>query len=271
MDGPAVRWNWEHHTWPELRERARQQPQPVVVLTIGSVEQHGHHLPLDVDNYVVRQLVEEAAGQLGDDVLVLPHLPYGFETHHLDFPGTISITSRTLEAFVEELLHSVAHHGFRRILIANGHGSNMPILNLVARRITTTTPALCGAFIWAALLAETVKDERESPYPGGVAHACELETSSYLALNPSAPRMPLARRDMHEYPSQFHWQDLSGGGPLQFMDFFSRISQTGTCGDPTTATAAKGRRWNGLAVERMVALIREFQTWEDRPRVDHHG
>lgn len=270
MNGPKVRWNWEHHTWPELRERKLEDPPPVVLLTIGSVEQHGHHLPLDVDNYLVRSMVEQAAEQLTDELLVLPHLPYGFEEHHLDFPGTISITNQVLEDFVYDLLKSVAHHGFKRILIANGHGSNMPILNLVARRVTNTTPALCGLFMWAALIADEVKQERDSVFPGGVAHACELETSAYLALNPGAPRMELAAKDLNEYPSRFHWQDLSAGGTLQFMDFFSRISQTGVCGDATVATQAKGERWCGLAVQRMIELVREFRTWPDRERVDHH-
>lgn len=270
MDGPKVRWNWEHHTWPELKQRAVQDPQPVVILTIGSVEQHGHHLPLDVDNYLVRRVVERAAERVPDQVLVLPHLPYGYEEHHLDFPGTISITNQVLEQFCYELLRSAAHHGFKRLLIADGHGSNLPILNYVARRVTLDTPALCGAFIWAALVAEEARTERDSPYPGGVAHACELETSAYLALNPHIPDMSLAVKDMHEYPSAFHWQDLSGGGPLQFMDFFSRISHTGVCGDATVATREKGERWLGLTVDRLVKLIGEFQAWEDRPRVDHH-
>lgn len=270
MDGPKVRWNWEHHTWPELRERAAQRPQPVVILTIGSVEQHGRHLPLDVDNYLIRSIVERAADRIPDQVLLLPHLPYGFEEHHLDFPGTISITNHTLENFVHELLCSVAHHGFRRLLIADGHGSNMPILNYAARRVTLDTPALCGAFIWAALVAAEAKAERDSPFPGGVAHACELETSAYLYLNPTAPEMSLAERDLHEYPSDYHWQDLSAGAPLQFMDYFSRISHSGACGDPTVASAEKGGRWVELAIERLVAMILEFQGWEDRQRVDHH-
>ncbi|MBI2301935.1 MAG: creatininase family protein [Armatimonadetes bacterium] len=267
---PTPPYLYDRHTWPQLRERAAEVPQPVVILTIGSVEQHGPHLPLDVDNLLIRRIVELAAEQIPDRVLLLPHLPYGFEEHHLDFPGTVSITNHTLENFVYELLRSVTHHGFRRLLIADGHGSNMPILNYAARRVTLDTPALCGAFIWAALIADVMREERESPFPGGVAHACELETSAYLHLDPGAVDMNLAVRDMHEYPSEFHWQDLSAGAPLQFMDFFSRISHTGITGDPTTASAEKGRRWVGLAVDRLVKLIVEFQGWADRPRVDHH-
>ena len=270
MHGERLRWNWEHHTWPELRARAAEDPPPVVILTVGSVEQHGHHLPLDVDNYLVRTMVERAAAELESELLVLPHLPYGFEEHHLDFPGTISITNQVLENFAYDLLRSVQHHGFKRILIANGHGSNMPILNLVARRVTNTTPALCGLFMWASLIADEVKSERSSIFPGGVAHAAELETSAYLALNPAAPKMELARADLNEYPSEFHWQDLSAGPPLQFMDFFSRISETGVCGDASKAGREKGERWCDLAVERMIRLVREFRAWPDRERVDHH-
>ena len=152
------------------------------MLPIGSVEDHGLHLPLDVDNFIIGSIVEEAARRLDGEMLLLPPVPYGFETHHMDLPGTIDIRMENMLNFVLDITRSVAHHGFKRILLADGHGSNMPILDLVARRTNLETEALCGAFIWPSLAKDTIEQIRESERPGGMAHACELETSFICIL-----------------------------------------------------------------------------------------
>ena len=134
---------YQHYTWPELGEIAKRQP--VVVLPIGSVEDHGPHLPLDTDNFLIWEICEEAARRAEGDILLMPIIPFGYETHHMDFHGTIDIQIEHLLHFTLDVTKSVAHHGFRRILIADGHGSNMPILELVSRRTILETDALCAA------------------------------------------------------------------------------------------------------------------------------
>src|SRR5579862_1462734 len=131
---------YQQYTWPELGEVAKRQP--VVVLPIGSVEDHGHHLPLDTDNFIISEICEEAARRAQGDILLLPMLPFGYETHHMDFYRTIDIQIEHLLHFVLDVTKGVAHHGLRRIVIADGHGSNMPILELVARRTILETEAL---------------------------------------------------------------------------------------------------------------------------------
>ena len=189
-----VKYYYQHYTWQEIPELVRQQP--VVVLPIGSVEDHGLHLPLDVDNFIIGSIVEEAARRLDGEMLLLPPVPYGFETHHMDLPGTIDIRMENMLNFVLDITRSVAHHGFKRILLADGHGSNMPILDLVARRTNLETEALCGAFIWPSLAKDTIEQIRESERPGGMAHACELETSVYLYLDPARVQMDKARKEI---------------------------------------------------------------------------
>lgn len=161
---------YQHYTWMELRDVVPKQP--VVILPIGSVEDHGPHLPLDTDNFLVWNICEEAARRANGDILLLPQIPYGYETHHMDFAGTIDIRQEHLLNFVLDVTKSVAHHGFRRILIADGHGSNMPILDLVARRTILETNALCAAFIWPSLARDVIRSVRESGR-GGMAHACD--------------------------------------------------------------------------------------------------
>jgi creatinine amidohydrolase len=210
------------------------------------------------------------ARRIPDQVLLLPLIPYGFEDHHMSFPGTITIRAEHLEAFVLDITLSLAHHGFRKILIADGHGSNMPILDLVARKTIIQSDALCACFIWPALITETLRKTRESPYPGGMSHACELETSVYLYLNADAVQMGKAEKEIGFHPSKYYWHDLAGGSPVRMQEWWSRISLTGTIGDPTLATAAKGQLWFEATVTNFIEFVREFRAFEIRPKLDLH-
>ena len=259
---------YQHHTWPELRERVKDQP--VVILPIGSVEDHGRHLPLDTDNFLIWSMCEAAAQRAPGEILLLPQIPFGFETHHMDFPGTIDIHMEHLLHFVLDVTKSVAHHGFRHILIADGHGSNMPILDLVARRTILETEAMCGCFIWPSLAPELINELRESPVPGGMAHACELETSVYLHVDGARVQMDKAVKDMNLPPSQFIWMDLMKGSPVLYMDHWTRFSRSGVVGDPTVATAEKGKRIFEAVVDALVALVREFRARARGEREDLH-
>jgi len=244
--------------------------QPVVILPIGSVEDHGPHLPIDTDNFLIWSICEAAAQAAPGEILLMPQIPFGFETHHLDFPGTIDINADHLLNFVLDVTKSVAHHGFERILIADGHGSNMPILDLVARRTILETQAMCGCFIWPGLAAETINRLRESSIPGGMAHACELETSVYLHLDYQRVQMEKAVKDINLPPSKFMWLDLMQGAPVLCMDHWTRFSRTGVVGDPTLATAEKGRAIFDAVVAALVELVREFKTRTRGERQDLH-
>jgi creatinine amidohydrolase len=269
LQGPKLKYRYDHYTWPEMDEVIARQP--VCILPIGSVEDHGRHLPLDVDNFLISSICDEAARRIPDEVLLLPHIPFGFEDHHMSFPGTITIRSQHLEAFVLDVTLSLAHHGFRKILIADGHGSNLPILDLVARKTIIQTDALCAAFLWPALIADTLRKTRESPYPGGMSHACELETSVYLHLNGSAVQMDKAEKEIEFHHSKYYWHDLASGPPVRMAEWWSRISQTGTIGDPTLATPEKGKLWFEATVQNFIEFIREFHGFEIRPKKDMHG
>src|SRR5215468_8635010 len=254
---PRKDYLYQQYTWPELGEVAKKQP--VVVLPIGSVEDHGPHLPLDTDNFLIWAISEEAARRAEGDILLMPIIPFGYETHHMDFHGTIDIQIEHLLHFVLDVTKSVAHHGFRRILIADGHGSNMPILELVARRTILETNAMCGCFIWPSLAIETINRLRESSVPGGMAHACELETSVYLYLDSQRVQMDKAVKDMNLPPSKFMWLDLMKGAPVLYMDHWTRFSRSGVVGDPTLATVEKGHEIFDAVVAALVELVREFK------------
>ncbi len=181
------------------------------------------------------------------------------------------LTSRwsTFFNFVLDVTKSVARHGFKRILIADGHGSNMPILELVARRTNLETESLCATFIWPSLALEQIRKARESPR-GGMSHACELETSVYLFLDAQRVQMDKAVREVGMPDSDFIWLDLLGGSPVRFMDHWTSFSKSGVSGDPLLATPDKGKIMFDAVVDGFLRLVKEFKARQRGDRTDWH-
>ena len=264
-----LKYRYEEFTWPEIREAVAQNR--VAVLPVGTVEQHGPHLPLVTDVLTAGEMSRLAVESAPEESVLLPSVYYSFNEHHMDFPGTIAVEGQTIINYVTDIGRSLARHGFRKILLVNGHGSNVPFLDEAARNITNGTEAICAMASWWSLIPHPLLRElRESEYPGGMAHGCELETSVLLHLRPDLVQMEKAEKDISFQATEFFYWDLQTPSPIFFQEWFSRYSRTGTVGDPTKATAEKGRRFVEAVVERMVTLIREFRAREIRPRVDHH-
>src|SRR5262245_30841890 len=116
------------------RDQARAlAPEALVVLPVGAIEQHGPHLPVGTDYFVVEHIARAAAMSLADRVpiLVAPALPFGSSHHHLPFGGTLSLSTETYYRALRDLAESLIASGFRRIFILNGHGGNNELIQLV--------------------------------------------------------------------------------------------------------------------------------------------
>jgi len=264
-----TKYRYEEFTWPEIREAVAGKR--VAVLPVGTVEQHGPHLPLVTDVLTATEMSRRAVERIPEEAILLPSVYYAFNEHHLDFPGTIAVEGPTFINYVTDIGRSLAHHGFRKILLVNGHGSNVPFLDVAARNITNHTEAICAMAPWWNLVPKELFAElRESAWPGGMAHGCELETSVLLYLRGDLVQFDKAQPDFPIQRSEFFYWDLQAASPVFFQEFFSRYSMTGTLGDPTKATAEKGRRFVEAVVERLVALIRDLRARAIEPRVDHH-
>ena len=129
--------------WPEINAAALARK--VILLPIGSTEQHAHHLPLDVDNFLARSVCLTAAKQAPREILVLPTIPYGYNEHALDFPGTIHVHYDHFIEYCLDVCKSVAYAGFDRIVIVDGHGSNEHLCEFIARRATLETDAIAAS------------------------------------------------------------------------------------------------------------------------------
>jgi creatinine amidohydrolase len=162
---------------------------------------------------------------------------------------------------------------FDRILILNGHGSNAPLVDIAARLINLEfRGAVCMASTLYLTTPESVrllKRERTSER-GGMSHACELETSMYLALDPERVQIDKAVREIPTW-NQNVWNDWPGGGPLSYWPQWSGFSDSGVMGDPTVATAEKGHLFLERAREEAAEFIAEVATHARAPGSDRHG
>jgi creatinine amidohydrolase len=251
-------------TWPEMNDAIAAQK--LVILPTGSTEQHGKHLPLDVDLFLCESVCLEVGRHAADRVLVLPPIAYGLNLHHIDFPGTIHIEPETFIALCLNITKSVAYHGFERILLVNGHGSNGPLVDLIARKTVLATRSLCFATSYFAFLREAFQSLRESSV---TAHADELETSLYLHLAPERVKMDLAAAD-NDRMGRFVSSDSTGNYPVRFNDFWGRWTEIGVHGDATKATAEKGKLLFEAAVEGLVQVVDELRAWPIAERRDMH-
>ena len=249
----------------------------MILLPIGSTEQHGPHLPLDVDNLIATGVCLEAGRNAPDKILVAPAISYGYNIHAMDYPGTMHIGHDYLLGFCLSVCKSFAYHGFKRIIIVNGHGGNSAVLELVCRRAILETDALVSSFMWLSLLGRDpsfISSVRESVFPGGTGHACEIETSLYLHLAGEKVQMEKATDHVAWYirkgTDSFQWGDLFGGGPVPVFEWTSTFVENGIFGQAKLATAEKGRRIFDETVTRLVQFVEEFQKRPSRSRVDHH-
>ena len=243
--------------WERLRrdQIAAMPPGTVLLQPIGSVEQHGPHLPLDTDTASATEVALRAARQLdAPRALVLPPVWWGLSPYWLPFAGTLTLRPETILALFADLGASVARHGFRRLVIVNGHGGNAGIVGVAATTLAEHGVRAAALSYWNLLGGEL---RRITPGDGGqIGHAGQTETSVQLRLRPELVDHAAVR------PEQC--ADLAGKRDAPFAGAFYappdplREAPHGVYGDAPAATAAAGEEVLALAGERLAAFVRAF-------------
>jgi creatinine amidohydrolase len=234
-------------------------------------------MPLMVDyliaGSIARAAVERVVSAQPDQsapprAVALHPVCYSFNEHHMDLPGTIAIGAHTIIDYLVEVGRSLAHHGFARMVILNGHGSNAPFMDVAARLITNQTPSICAGLAWWTLLDE--QDRAGMEVPDALdRHAGETETSLVLHLRPDLVDMSKAVRTIDEVQRSDNLFSPRGSS-VAFQEWWSRNSQTGVQGDATKATPEKGRILFEGATRKVAAFVEEIAGREIRPRHDMH-
>jgi len=249
-------------TWPELKHLPLGEM--AVIAPLGSFEQHGPHLPFTTDTDIATAIAGAVEQALPDRVLLLPCLWLGHSTHHMHFPGTLDVRQMHYIAVIEDLCRSILAMGAAKILLLNGHGGNDVPVRAALREVKTELGGREGVHVLYAaywmIAAGGIREIRESE-PGGLGHACEMETSLMLHLHPERVRMDLARRDGPRHSSPYRKADMQLAIPVYMVNEFHEISESGVVGHPDLATAEKGRRFFEAIVRDVRAFVEDFLTW----------
>lgn len=268
-------YRFDDLTWPEVNEAVAIGKIPII--PTGSVEQHGHHLPLKVDNLCAASVATEAARLRPDISLVLPPVSYGYVHHVMDFPGSLNIHFEHFIQYVLDICKSLAYHGFKKMVIVNGHGSNGPLVDLVSRRLILETDASCAFCSWWQLLKVDPDFDskwRESVFPGGCSHAGELETSMMLYLAPESVRKDKIKSEIaktNQMDSKFIWTDLFDKGAMGLIEWTSQYSDSGVLGEAEKATADKGKVVFEEASRNLADFIGEYYERKIEQRQRHQA
>jgi creatinine amidohydrolase len=247
---------------------------PVLLIPIGSVEQHGPHLPVNADgmvaDFVARRAAEATAAYLA------PAVTYGYSPLFRGFPGTISLRPETVTAVMRDICESLYEQGFRRFIFVNNHGGNQPSCEQVARDLKAEHGLIIGnIYPWNVGYA-VMRDAYADP-AAVYGHGGEPETSAMLAMFPGDVKVDLmAGRDPIMTgpfkPRRDNLIDIPGqsvGGTL-FLDY-TDLFPNGTSGDPSGATAELGRLWIERVVSFVVAFVNHYDNatagaaWARRP------
>lgn len=255
-------------TWPEVNETVARRP--TVLVPVGAIEQHGYHLPIDTDNILAVHICEEVAKRSDGLVISVPPIHYGFNDHNMDFPGTISIKMQHFIDYCVDLGASLSVQGFQHILYVNAHGSNAPLCELIARRLTVETNSLVGSVNhWQAGWEHIAAVLEGGPYAAD--HACEWETSEYLYVNPAKVQMDKAVDEIpaHRGGPRWLYPDLNTARKVYFMNYWSRMDVSGVAGTPTLATAEKGKAMIEGTIGELLTIATEFRKLPITPRIDY--
>lgn len=248
-------------TMPEIRWHKLRRDQlsavdaraAALLLPVGAVEQHGPHLPLDTDIDAATAIAERAARLLTDPpTLVLPPIWWGLSPYWMPFAGTITLRPETILALITDIGRAVAHHGFHRLVIVNGHGGNAGILGAAATQLADYGIRAVALSYWTL-----IEPELRQLAPGDlgfIGHAGQNETSIQLYLQPDLVQQDLATADLCTPMDQPPWRSLIGGGyapPEPLTD-----APHGVYGDAPGGRAEVGRQLIELAAARLADVVR---------------
>jgi creatinine amidohydrolase/Fe(II)-dependent formamide hydrolase-like protein len=252
-DRNAPGYLWGELTWPEAEKRFQETD--IAILPVGAIEQHGPHLPLDVDafdaDYLARRVAEACSHP---KPLVLPLIAYGVSYHHDDFKGTISVSNDALSAFVYDIGMSLARNGIKKLVILNGHGDNSPTLQYAAQMINR------DARIFTCVETGETSDvdlDKLISTPNDV-HAGEIETSTSLATRPDLVKMEHARAMIPGFSSRY--LNFSSTRGIPWYSHTKKISENGIMGDPTKATAEKGEKMWEIMIAHLMTFIEDLKS-----------
>ncbi len=253
--------NWTEMTWPDFR--AGEPARWIAVLPVAATEQHGPHLPLGVDGHIADLYLARVLKLLPDSLPVtfLPVQWIGKSDEHLDFPGTLSLSTEAALRAWTDLGESVHRAGVKKFLLVTSHGGNSSILDLVTRDLRVRFQMLAVATSWHRM-----------GYPGKLftdierihgIHAGDIETSLMLAGRPDLVRKDKAENFVSAtLAMEKEFAQLRAYRPASFGWMTQDLNPSGAVGDATLATREKGEAALEHGARAFVQLLEDMHRFD---------
>ncbi|MWV38731.1 creatininase family protein [Natrialba sp. INN-245] len=239
-------------TWTDVRDYETD----LAVVPVGSTEQHGPHAPLGTDVLTAEAVADAALERTDREVVRAPAIPVGVAEEHRQFPGTMWVSAETFRRYVRESVESLAHHGFDRVVIVNGHGGNVDALREVGGRLTRSGEAYAVPFTWFEAVGDHAAD---------MGHGGPLETSLLWHCAPD-----LVDEDRLEAASEGAadgWGEWTSGTNLAYDS--AEFSDNGVVGEPADGDERRGAELLELASDalgRLLEAVAERDVTRPEPR-----
>ena len=247
--------NFGYMTWRAVEEATHADPKPKIILPIGSIEQHGPHLPLNTDTIIAEHVATTLSTRSSS--ILFPTLSVGYSLEHVGFPGTISLRAQTFMSTIAEIAENLFDCGFRKLVVINGHGGNRAILDSTITTIKHSHPDLqLYSFTVLDIAKEKFEEVRKSPRQM-IGHADELETSIMLAIRPDLVEMSKAVPEKPAFPP---------GVSLESKDLVrvtyawrtKEVTKSGIIGSPNLATPETGRTLLDYVVQTISTILNQL-------------
>lgn len=247
-------------SWLQLERHLDSDP--LLILPVGTTEEHGPHLPVDTDARIAEAYGAELAESISREipVLLMDTIRYGYSMKLMQkWPGTIVVRSRVFMDMIFDICKSVLDMGFSKLALLDCHGHHSGPLNTVSRELCDACDKAVAVISPATFSRDRFNEIRKSPQ-GGAIHACEWETSILLAVSPEVVDMSKATdKDIARYNSEFVAGDgFTGKQQMVWSTWYIQSSESGIYGDPTVATAETGREIMNAAVENGTKALIEY-------------
>ena len=241
--------------WPDVASLDKNTP---VIIPVAALEQHGPHMPVFTDSLLTNELVRRIEQQAGSRVLITPLMWFGNSHHHMEFPGTLSAEPRLYIDLLNNLLENLIAHGFKRLLIFNGHGGNdtpgkQAVFETRQKHRDRTDLLLLFVTYWNLGAEPWAADPSISQRVMG--HACEWETSMVMRIRPELVG------DLSQV------QAVPFGNPFEPASrgwIMTDRSEPGHVGDPRSASADKGEALFASFANAATQFIDRVCNWDGR-------
>lgn len=228
-------------TSPEIGELVKKNA--LVILPVGTIEQHGPHLTVDADVSIAEDITREIGEMMKNEIplVVMPAVWSGYTAAELsNWPGTIIVKTRTFADMVSDICRSLIKMGFKKIMMVDCHGQHKPLLNMVCKEVADDTDVYMS-ITSPAVFSKKAYEEHRKTEQGGSCHGGEWETSILLYFGRRVDMTKAVSGDALRYHSDNVAGDATRGSQrVVWSTWGIQKSQSGLYGDPTTATADLG-------------------------------